>query len=51
MHRLPTEWADYASDGNGDGVMSPDNMYDATIGTGEKRAGCRELNQGATKPI
>ena len=36
MHFLPTEWSDYASDGNGDGVMSADNMYDATIAAAKK---------------
>ena len=36
MHLLPSEWAEWASDGNGDGVMSPDNMYDATIAAARK---------------
>ena len=36
MHLLPSEWAEWASDGNGDGVMSPDNMYDATIAAAKK---------------
>jgi hypothetical protein len=27
----PPMWAAYAADGDGDGVKSPDNMYDATI--------------------
>ncbi len=36
MHLLPSEWTEWASDGNGDGVTSPDNMYDATIATAKK---------------
>jgi cell wall-associated NlpC family hydrolase len=36
MHFLPAEWAKYAADGNGDGVLSPDNMYDATIAAAKK---------------
>jgi cell wall-associated NlpC family hydrolase len=33
MHLLPSQWAGHAADGNGDGVSSADNMYDATVVT------------------
>jgi cell wall-associated NlpC family hydrolase len=33
MHLSPSQWTGHATDGNGDGVSSPDNMYDATVVT------------------
>jgi hypothetical protein len=32
MQFIPSTWAGYASDGNGDGQTSPSNIYDATLG-------------------
>ncbi len=32
MQFLPGTWARYASDGDGDGVADPQNLYDATLG-------------------
>jgi transglycosylase-like protein with SLT domain len=32
MQFIPSTWAGYASDGNGDGQSSPSNIYDATLG-------------------
>lgn len=31
MQFIPTTWARYASDGNGDGTASPHNVFDATL--------------------
>ncbi len=31
MQFIPSTWMAYAADGNGDGVRSPDNVYDATL--------------------
>jgi hypothetical protein len=31
---IPSTWAGYASDGNGDGISNPNNIYDAALGTG-----------------
>nr|WP_020670334.1 lytic murein transglycosylase [Amycolatopsis nigrescens] len=31
---IPSTWRNYASDGNGDGESNPNNIYDATLGTG-----------------
>ncbi|MBN9741242.1 hypothetical protein DMP23_08995 [Amycolatopsis sp. A1MSW2902] len=30
---IPSTWASYASDGNGDGVSDPNNIYDETLAT------------------
>lgn len=30
---IPSTWASYASDGNGDGVSDPNNVYDETLAT------------------
>ncbi|MEW2504082.1 MULTISPECIES: lytic murein transglycosylase [unclassified Amycolatopsis] len=30
---IPSTWAGYASDGNGDGVSNPNNIYDETLAT------------------
>src|SRR2546428_256278 len=35
MQFLPSTWRQYASDGNGDRVMSPHNIYDATLAAGK----------------
>ncbi|UVS76983.1 lytic transglycosylase domain-containing protein [Actinokineospora sp. UTMC 2448] len=35
MQFIPSTWAGYASDGNGDGVSDPNNIYDATLGAGK----------------
>jgi len=32
MQFIPSTWRGYASDGNADGVTSPSNIYDATLG-------------------
>ena len=34
MQFIPSTWAGYAADGNGDGERDPNNIYDATIGAG-----------------
>ncbi|GAA1254062.1 lytic transglycosylase domain-containing protein [Oryzihumus leptocrescens] len=34
MQFVPATWASYASDGNHDGVASPDNVYDASLAAG-----------------
>jgi len=31
---IPSTWARYASDGNGDGESNPNNIFDAALGTG-----------------
>jgi transglycosylase-like protein with SLT domain len=35
MQFIPSTWEGYASDGNGDGVRSPHNVYDATLAAGK----------------
>jgi membrane-bound lytic murein transglycosylase B len=35
MQFLPSTWAFYAQDGNGDGVKNPQNFYDAALTTGD----------------
>jgi hypothetical protein len=35
MQFIPSTWEGYASDGNGDGVRSPHNVYDATVAAGK----------------
>lgn len=35
MQFIPSTWAGYAADGNGDGVRSPHNVYDATVAAGK----------------
>ncbi|MBF6327294.1 lytic murein transglycosylase [Nocardia transvalensis] len=35
MQFLPGTWSLYASDGNGDGVPDPNNVFDATLGAGK----------------
>ncbi len=34
MQFLPSTWALYGADGNGDGIADPNNIYDAALGTG-----------------
>ena len=34
MQFIPSSWRSYGVDGNGDGVVNPNNIYDATITTG-----------------
>ncbi|WP_016700594.1 lytic transglycosylase domain-containing protein, partial [Actinoalloteichus spitiensis] len=34
MQFIPSTWAAYAADGNGDGVASPHNVYDAALAAG-----------------
>ncbi len=34
MQFIPRTWKAYASDGNGDGVIDPHNIYDAAVATG-----------------
>jgi membrane-bound lytic murein transglycosylase B len=34
MQFLPSTWALYGADGNGDGVADPNNIFDAALGTG-----------------
>jgi hypothetical protein len=35
MQFIPSTWEGYAADGNGDGVRSPHNVYDATVAAGK----------------
>jgi hypothetical protein len=35
MQFIPSTWAGYAADGNGDGVRSPHNVFDATVAAGK----------------
>ncbi len=35
MQFLPSTWAHYASDGNGDGVADPNNVFDASLAAGK----------------
>jgi hypothetical protein len=35
MQFIPSTWSGYASDGNGDGVSSPHNIYDASVAAGK----------------
>ncbi len=35
MQFIPSTWKGYAADGNGDGVTDPNNIYDATVGSGK----------------
>ncbi|MFF0491655.1 lytic transglycosylase domain-containing protein [Nocardia sp. NPDC004068] len=35
MQFLPGTWAHYASDGNGDGISDPNNVFDAALGAGK----------------
>ncbi|MFE3543716.1 lytic murein transglycosylase [Nocardia sp. NPDC059177] len=35
MQFLPSTWAHYAADGNGDGVADPHNVFDAALGAGK----------------
>lgn len=34
MQFIPTTWARWSSDGNGDGIADPQNIYDATLAAG-----------------
>lgn len=34
MQFIPTTWAGYAADGNGDGTSDPNNVFDATLAAG-----------------
>ena len=34
MQFIPSTWRRYRSDGNGDGVTDPNNVYDAALGAG-----------------
>ncbi|NUT95507.1 MAG: lytic transglycosylase domain-containing protein [Saccharothrix sp.] len=34
MQFIPSTWAGYAADGNGDGDTNPNNVFDATVGAG-----------------
>ncbi|MFC5287161.1 lytic murein transglycosylase [Actinokineospora guangxiensis] len=35
MQFIPSTWAGYASDGNGDGLTDPNNIFDAALGAGK----------------
>ena len=45
MQFIPSTWRSYAGDGNGDGVSSPHNLYDAALGT------ARYLCRAAPAPL
>ncbi|MFK0289670.1 lytic transglycosylase [Streptomyces sp. NPDC090442] len=34
MQFIPSTWADWGADGNGDGIKDPNNVYDATLAAG-----------------
>ncbi|WP_158673786.1 lytic murein transglycosylase [Streptomyces klenkii] len=43
---LPSTWAQYGADGNGDGVKDPNNVYDAALGTAKYLcAGGKDMNR------
>jgi membrane-bound lytic murein transglycosylase B len=43
MQFIPSTWARWAADGNGDGITDPNNIYDATIGAGRYLCSGRDL--------
>ncbi len=46
MQFIPSTWANWAADGNDDGVANPHNIYDATVAAGNYLcAGDRDLRQ------
>ncbi|MEY9838183.1 lytic murein transglycosylase [Streptacidiphilus sp. EB103A] len=46
MQFLPSTWATWGADGNGDGVADPNNVFDAALAAGHYLcAGSRDLNQ------
>ncbi|MGA4844894.1 lytic transglycosylase domain-containing protein [Streptomyces sp. G5(2025)] len=48
MQFLPSTWARWAADGNGDGRRDPDNIFDAALAAGHYLcAGDRDLSQAA----
>ncbi|KUL34918.1 hypothetical protein ADL22_29290 [Streptomyces sp. NRRL F-4489] len=48
MQFIPSTWASWGADGNGDGVNDPNNIYDAALATGHYLcAGGRDLNGSA----
>ena len=54
MQFVPATWSGYAADGNGDGVASPDNVYDAALTAGRYLcAGSLDLatDDGLTRAI
>lgn len=51
MQFLPTTWASWRSDGNGDGREDPQNMFDATAGAARYLcSGNADLSQNANQP-
>jgi membrane-bound lytic murein transglycosylase B len=45
MQFIPSTWASWAADGNGDGLSDPNNVYDATLAAGNYLcAGGRDLS-------
>ncbi|CAM5519129.1 lytic murein transglycosylase [Streptomyces abikoensis] len=43
---LPSTWAQYGADGNGDGVKNPNNIYDAALATAKYLcAGGKDMNR------
>ncbi|WP_308294231.1 hypothetical protein [Streptomyces sp. ST2-7A] len=48
MQFIPSTWAGWGADGNGDGVSDPNNVYDATLAAGHYLcAGSRDLSRPA----
>ncbi|MER7760844.1 lytic transglycosylase domain-containing protein [Streptomyces sp. NPDC097619] len=48
MQFIPSTWAQWGADGNGDGDRNPNNIYDAALGAGLYLcAGDRDLSQAA----
>ncbi|WP_236573916.1 lytic transglycosylase domain-containing protein [Streptomyces sp. GS7] len=48
MQFIPSTWATWGADGNGDGANDPNNIYDAALGTAHYLcAGGRDLNRPA----
>jgi len=48
MHFIASEWARFGTDGNADGVTSPDNMYDATVAAARKLCDLSTTAPGAS---
>lgn len=50
MQFIPSTWAAWGSDGNGDGVANPDNIFDATYSAGRYLcAGVTDIMSGQNK--
>ncbi|MFC7612939.1 lytic transglycosylase domain-containing protein [Actinokineospora soli] len=52
MQFIPSTWAGYASDGNGDGQTDPNNIFDAAVGAGKYLcSGGLDLSDGQQRAV